>query len=58
MQQNHKQNDIKTALDILWSLHDQAKKNKNSKEVEYYANEAFKLLEKLPENAIYLTTKQ
>jgi hypothetical protein len=49
---------ITQALNQLWELHDKAVEKDNQVLAEQYKSEAFKVLEMLPENSIYLKTVQ
>lgn len=46
---------IELDVNRLWELHDTAP---TESEANYYATKAFELLERLPENQVYLTTRQ
>jgi hypothetical protein len=49
---------ITTAIDALWALHDEAEQHGDIEKADAFSLEAFKLLEMLPENAIYVRVKQ
>ena len=49
---------ITQALNQLWDLHDKAVEKDDKVLAEQYKSEAFRVLEMLPENSIYLKTVQ
>lgn len=50
--------EIEHTLNLLWQMHDEAEGSGNKDLAADYASRAFQLLENLPENAVYLRTKQ
>jgi hypothetical protein len=49
---------VTAAIDSLWALHDEAVEGGDQEKADQFSNEAFKLLELLPENQVYLRIKQ
>lgn len=49
---------ITTAIDTLWALHDDAKRDGDTEKADAFSLEAFKLLELLPENTVFMRIKQ
>lgn len=58
MSQSITREQVITAINNLWELHDQAEASGETDKANAFSFEAFKLLELLPENAIHLRTKQ
>jgi hypothetical protein len=52
------QQEIEQTINELWEMYDDAKNAGNTDLADGFANRAFLLLEKLPQNQIYLTVKQ
>lgn len=52
------QQEIEEAINDLWEMYDDAKNDGNTDLADGFANRAFSLLEKLPQNQLYLLTKQ
>lgn len=49
---------IEETIDDLWSLHDEAKSAGDKAGADDFASQAFRLIERLPENAVYLKDMQ
>jgi len=52
------QANIEETIDDLWSLHDEANNAGDKAGADDYASQAFRLIERLPENAVYLKDLQ
>jgi hypothetical protein len=49
---------VTKAIDTLWTLHDEADQNGDEAKANGFKEEAFRLIELLPENQVYLRIKQ
>lgn len=56
MERNLRQ-EIELTINQLWEMYDDAEKSGNKDLAADFANRAFQLLGKLPENQVYLSTK-
>jgi hypothetical protein len=58
MEQKIDRKTIERTINRSWELHDEALKSGNTELARSYASQAFELLSVLPENEVYLSTKQ
>lgn len=49
--------ELETNINTLWELHDEAQNAGDKDLAADFASRAFQLLEKLPENLVYISTK-